>query len=164
MCLVLAMLSFYSTSRKQPVIRKLEICVIVKKVNFNCWSETKEIIGKLPVPANKDQNAGFLTISRILQLSPKEVQMLTSVQLAKLPSEKVWLGIRRDDETLYWMDLYSGRRITYEQWAIKRSTKEVTTKANQTTRVTVNYYKYPRFVNSIYITKMVDNLTYTESI
>ena len=116
------------------------------------------------MPANKDQNAGFLTISRILQLSPKEVQMLTSVQLAKLPSEKVWLGIRRDDETLYWMDLYSGRRITYEQWAIKRSTKEVTTKANQTTRVTVNYYKYPRFVNSIYITKMVDNFTYTESI
>ena len=67
-------------------------------------------------------------MTRILQLTPKEVQLMSLGQLADLPSQKVWLGIRRDDKTLYWMDLYSGRRITYDSWAIKRSFIDVKSK------------------------------------
>ena len=122
------MLKFCSTIPNQSSIRRLEICVSARKVVSEKVQKSKYFTGNLPIPADKGQNDGFLTMSRILQLSPKEVQLMSLGQLADLPSQKVWLGIRRDDKTLYWMDLYSGRRITYDSWAIKRSFKDVKSK------------------------------------
>ena len=99
--------------------------------------------GKLPVPLNEERNVDVSMLTRLLDTPPERMTKATQDDLiGKLNTTKVWMGIERNNATLYWRNMYTSQNLTWTFWA---------TAYDRTDPENPVVKHFPTFCQSVYI-------------